>query len=408
MKVAIVHDYLAQAGGAERVVEAMHDMYPSAPIFTSVYDKNSTFSSFENYDIHTSYLQFWPFCTKKYHKLALPFYPSAFERFDFRGYDLVLSSASSFAKGVMTPFETCHICYCHTPTRFLWRAKEYASQTSRPDLFNKVMEPLFRQMRTWDIESAHRVDYFIANSYNVAKRIRKFYRRSVVAVVYPPVQVQKFHLAPKSEIGSHFLVVSRLLSYKRVDIAIQACNMLNVPLRIIGTGPDEASLRKLAGPNITFLGRQSDEQVSDEMATCRALIFAGEEDFGITAVEAMASGRPVVAFASGGALETVIDGKTGVFFEHPTAESLAEALKNVQSMEFSQSELQDYANQFSSEVYQSTMKNVIEASLEDYASNNSVDGIKDKSVMLEKSFYYKLENRFNHIEDFDEEPSPRQ
>ena len=299
-RVALVHDYLAQAGGAERVAAALHILFPEAPLYTSVYDPRATLDVFAQVDVRTSFLQRWPISSRRFHKLALPYYPAAFERFDFSGYDLVLSSSSSFAKGVMTPPETCHICYCHTPSRFIWRPQEYLRQSRTARIVTALLGSVMSNLRSWDVESAQRVDFFVANSYNVARRIRKFYRRDTAAIIYPPVETGKFAPVSPSEVGSHFLVVSRLLNYKRIDLAVEACNRLQAPLRIIGIGPDMAALKRIAGPTITFLGRLSDTEVVAELARCRALIFPGEEDFGITPVECMASGRPVVAYGAGG------------------------------------------------------------------------------------------------------------
>ena len=314
MKVALVHDYLTQAGGAERVVAAFHDMYPEAPLYTSVYDAEKTLSCFKKMDIRTSFLQAWPLASRRLHKLALALYPMAFEQFDLDSYDVVLSSSSSFAKGVITGPDTCHICYCHTPARFAWRQHGYMANSALLRLLSPLMRGTLKDLRMWDVDSTNRIDYIVANSYNVARRIRKFYRREAAAVIHPPVETKKYSIAPPDEVGDHFLIVSRLLGYKRIDLAIEACNRMGHPLRIIGTGPELKALQKIAGPTVTFLGSPSDSEVAREYSRCRALILPGEEDFGITPLEAMASGRPVVAFGAGGALETVIDGGTGLFF----------------------------------------------------------------------------------------------
>ncbi len=367
-KTAIVHDYLAQAGGAERVAAALHGLFPDAPLFTSVYDEKATLGYFRDIDVQTSILQRWPLSSQRMHKFALPLYPAAFEHFDFHGYDLVLSSSSSFAKGVITPPETCHICYCHTPARFAWRQHEYLSQSRRGRLVSLLLRGMLGRLRAWDVQSASRPDYYIANSYNVAQRIRKYYRRDVAAVIPPPIDTERYAPAPLSEVGPHFLVVSRLVGYKRVDLAVEACNRLGAPLRIVGTGPDLAGLKRIAGPTVEFLGRLPDREVAAEFARCRALIFAGEEDFGMTPLECMASGRPVVAFAAGGALETVADGETGVLFPAQTADSLAAALLSLDDIAFDPAALQKHAARFGLGVFNDRMRRFIEGALDQHQS----------------------------------------
>ena len=385
MKTALVHDYLAQAGGAERVVTAFHALFPEAPLYTSVYDPAATLADFTEMDIRTSFLQRWPFSMRQFHKLALPYYPAAFERFDFTGYDLVLSSSSSFAKGVITPPETCHVCYCHTPSRFVWRQQEYLDQSRSSRAASSLISAVVNNMRSWDVESAQRVDYFIANSYNVARRIRKFYRRDVAAVIYPPVETARFQPARAGEVGDHFLVVSRLIGYKRIDLAVEACTRLNLPLRVVGIGPDLPNLKRIAGPTIQFLGRLSDEQVKIELARCKALIFPGEEDFGITPVECMASGRPVVAYGAGGALETVLDEKTGVFFSEQSVASLAAALEKIACLAFETQALQAQAFRFDTSVFETRIMTLIADAMEEHRSNNSVTYIDRKSLGHDKN-----------------------
>ena len=366
MKVAIVHDYLTQAGGAERVAATLHNLFPGSLLYTSVYDPKATLAYFKNVTVATSFLQRWPLSSQRMHKFALPLYPTAFEHFDLSAYDLVISSSSSFAKGVITPPRTCHVCYCHTPARFAWRQHEYLSQSRRGRLVSLLLRNMLGRLRSWDIESAQRPDYYVANSYNVAQRIRKYYRRDVAAVIPPPIDTAQYAPAPPSEVGSHFLIVSRLVGYKRIDLAVHACNQLQLPLRIVGTGPDLAGLKRIAGPTIEFLGRLSDAEVAKEFARCKALIFPGEEDFGMTPLECMASGRPVVAFAAGGALETVVDGETGVLFHAQTPECLAAALQSVSAIEWAPDALQKYAAQFGVNVFESRMMRFLEGAVEQH------------------------------------------
>lgn len=366
-KTAIVHDYLTQSGGAERVASALHSLFPSSPLYTSVYDAEETLPYFRGVDVRTSFLQRWPFSSNRAHKLALPFYPAAFEEFDFQDYDLVLSSSSSFAKGVITPPAACHISYCHTPSRFAWRQQEYLSQSRRGRALYPLLRGILSRLRSWDVESAQRPDYFIANSINVARRIRKYYRREVSAVIPPPVDTAKYAPVCPDQIGDHFLVVSRLVGYKRIDLAIDACNQIGAPLKIIGCGSDLGGLQRRAGPTIQFLGRLSDQEVAAEYARCRALIFPGEEDFGLTPVECMASGRPVVAFARGGALETVVDGHTGLLFRDQTPESLASALEQLSEISFSPAALCAHAAHFDLAVFNRRMLSFIEAAMNQHA-----------------------------------------
>lgn len=366
MKVAIVHDYLTQAGGAERVAATLHRLFPESLLYTSVYDPKATLAYFDSVTVATSFLQRWPLSSQRMHKFALPLYPTAFEHFDLSPYDLVVSSSSSFAKGVITPPQTCHVCYCHTPARFAWRQHEYLSQSRRGRVMSLLLRNMLGRLRSWDVESAQRPDYYVANSYNVAQRIRKYYRRDVAAVIPPPIDTALYAPIAPSEVGSHFLIVSRLVGYKRIDLAVHACSRLQIPLRIVGTGPDLAGLKRIAGPTIEFLGRLSDTKVAQEFARCKALIFPGEEDFGMTPLECMASGRPVVAFAAGGALETVVDGETGVLFHDQTPESLAAALQAVSAIDWAPAALQNYAAQFGVNVFESRMMRFLEGAVEQH------------------------------------------
>lgn len=359
MRVAIVHDYLAQVGGAERVVEAMHGVWPEAPIYTSVYDAEATLSSFKEMTIRTSFMQRFSLARNaKTHKWMLPFYPAAFEHFDLRWFDVVVSSSSSFAKGVITEPETCHICYCHTPSRFAWRYHEYISQGDYGRNVRITLPFLIHWLRAWDLSAASRVDYFISNSYNVARRVQKYYNRSS-DVLYPPVESKRFHIAAEPT-EDYYLVVSRLLPYKRVDLAVAACTKLGVALKVVGTGPEMSRLKAKAGPTVEFLGRAPDGAVEELYANCKAFLFPGEEDFGITPLEAMASGRPVVAYRAGGATESVVDGKTGVFFDEPTADSLADAIQRVDDLRLHPQEIRAHAELFDIRRFQEKLRILVD------------------------------------------------
>jgi glycosyltransferase involved in cell wall biosynthesis len=347
LKVALVHDWLNQMGGAERVLLTLGAMFPEAPIFTSIYGPDLVDARFREKNIHTSIMQKLP-GVKTRHRWYLPLFPTAFDRMRIEGFDVVISNASAFCKGVRTPASSLHVCYCLTPTRFVWNAGEYlAREDMRPTLRLAVL-PLLIALRRWDRNMAKRVDRFVAISQAVAARIKSRYRRNS-EIIYPPVNVDSF--APGPRVGDYFLVVSRLAPYKRVDLAVAACTKLNVPLKVVGSGRDLQTLTSIAGPTVEFLGQVDDEQVRHYLARCKALIFPGEEDFGIVPVEAQASGRPVVAYGAGGALETVIPGRTGEFFHEPTVESLMEVLKRFDDSRYSPTEMNANAKQFGESVF---------------------------------------------------------
>lgn len=361
LRIAIVHDYLAQSGGAERVALALHHAFPNAPLFTSVYDAGATLPAFRHVDVRTSFLQRAPLLrTSRFHKLALPLFPLAFEQMDLSGYDVVLSNTTSFAKGVITGPETCHICYCHTPARFAWRYHEYLAQGNFSPLSRRVVLPLLvHRLRAWDLAAAGRVDFFVSNSFNIARRVQKYYGRAS-DVLYPPVEAHRFHVAPKPR-ADYYLVVSRLLAYKRVDLAVEAMTRLGENLIVVGGGPETQRLRSRAGPTVTFAGRKSDEEVADLLAHCRAFLFCGDEDFGIAPLEAMASGRPVIAFGAGGALETVRENETGVFFAEPTAESLIEAARRLNALDLDPRRIRAHAETFDVDVFQARLRALVAA-----------------------------------------------
>jgi len=342
VRVALVHDYLNQMGGAEKVLLTLHDVFPQAPIYTSIYDARRVDRRFRTMDIRTSFMQRMPL-VKRHHQPFLPLYPQAFERMDLRAYDLVISDSSAFAKGIVTRPEALHICYCHTPMRWAWNYEEYVERERLGRVARTVLPPFVTWLRQWDYATAARVDYFIANSPGVAARIAKFYRREA-AFIPPPVDTSRFYVAPQHD--EYFLIVSRLIPYKRIDLAVKAFSMLGLPLRIIGSGRDEKRLRRMAGQNIQFLGHLPDDEVRAQMARCRAFIFPGEEDFGITPVEAMASGRPVIAYGAGGALASIIEGGTGLFFYQQTPESLAEVVMSYRDEYFDPQAIRRHAEEF--------------------------------------------------------------
>ncbi len=361
MKVAIIHDYLNQMGGAERVVMAFHDIFPEAPIYTSIYDPERVDPAFRTMDIRTSFMQKLPLVTK-HHQPYLPLYPFAMEALDLRGYDLVLSSSSAFGKGVITKPGTLHICYCHTPMRWCWNYEEYVEREQLGKVARRVLPFLITGLRVWDQTSAMRVDDFIANSPVIAERIKKYYRREAV-VIPPPVEASRFPATPATETEDYFLALGRFVPYKRFDLAIEACNRLQLPLVVIGKGRDEERLKRIAGPTIRFLGRLSDEEVIHYYRHCRAFLFPGDEDFGITPLEAQAAGRPVIAYGAGGALASVVDGVTGLFFREQTVESLVEVLATFKERNFDPDAIRNHALEFDTPRFQRRIMQFIEARL---------------------------------------------
>ncbi len=347
MQVALVHDYLNQMGGAEKVLLALHELYPQAPIYTSIYEPRRMDPRFRKMDIRTSFMQRMPL-VRQHHQPFLPLYPYAFERLDLRAYDLVISDSSAFAKGVVTRPEALHICYCHTPMRWAWNYEEYVERERLGGLARSVLPFFVTWLRTWDYATAARVDYFVANSPSVAARIAKYYRRDCVEIP-PPVDTSQYHLS--NELDDAFLIVSRLVPYKRIDLAVRAFTMLGLPLHIIGSGRDEHRLRRMAGRNVKFLGRLADEQVRYHLARCRAFIFPGDEDFGLTPVEAQASGRPVIAYGAGGALASVVEGATGEFFYEQTPEALAEVVSHFQYERYDALAIRRHAEEFDTQVF---------------------------------------------------------
>lgn len=367
MKIALIHDHLAQDGGAEKVLKVFADMFPDAPIYTLLYEKKNADKYYKDRKIETSIIQRLPGGVRHY-QWYMPFMPMAVEFFDLTPFDIVISDTSSFAKGVITSTKTLHICYCHTPTRYLWSdTHQYLKELKYNKYFKKIISLILNYVRIWDKMAADRVDVFVANSNFIAKRIKKYYKRES-AVIYPPVDVNNFKIS--GEPGDYFLIGGRLAPYKRVDLVIEAFNQLrDVKLKIFGDGVDSARLKDLAkdNPNIEFLGRVDDRQKAELYSKCIAFINPQEEDFGITVIEAMASGRPVIAYKSGGAMETVIDGVTGKFFNNQAAEDLAGAVRSFNSEQFNPQEIRRHAEQFSTEKFKQKISEFIEEEYKKFA-----------------------------------------
>lgn len=378
MKTALVYDRLNKWGGAERVLLALHKLFPQAPLYTSVYDKKKA-SWASVFDVKTSFLQNLPFTTN--HELFATLMPIAFESFNFDEYDLVISVTSEAAKGIITKPDTKHICYCLTPTRYLWSG--YDEYFKNP-VFRFLSKPVVSYLRFWDKIASQRPDAYIAVSKEVQSRISKYYGREST-VVYPPVEldgriwkIEDSNLKMESRRlihplsstvkdpssifhrpSSFFLIVSRLISYKKIDLAIKAFNKLKLPLKIVGTGSEQRRLKKMAGPTTEFLGYLTDKELVRYYIGCRALVFPGLEDFGLTILEAQSFGKPVIAFKGGGALETIIERKTGLFFEKQTVDSLEKAIKQFNNLKFNRKDCMENAERFSFEKFKKEFMSVL-------------------------------------------------
>lgn len=361
MNIAIIHDWLTNFAGAERVLKEISEIFPEADIFTSVVDKKQT-GGIKIEKIRATYLQKIPFAISK-RQLLIPLMPLAFENLDLRKYDLVISNTSSMAKGVITKVETPHICYCHTPTRYLWEP-QLDSRASNSRLKLKINHKL----RIWDRLAAMRPDYYIANSENIKNKIWKYYRRQSV-VVYPPVDVGRFKVYPKEQIKDYYLCVGRLIPYKKVDLAIEAFNDLKKPLYVVGDGSERKKLQKLAGPTIKFLGHLGDQDQAKVYGQAKAFVFPANEDFGIVPLEAMASGRPVIAYGAGGALETVTEGITGTLFSEQTPQCLISAVRDFDPSRYDPTRLRQRAMNFDNTTFRKNFKETVLEMVENYKKN---------------------------------------
>lgn len=360
-RTVLIHDYLNQYGGAERLLEVLHDLAPDAPVFTSIYDPDSMPPAYRKWDIRTSWIERIP-GVHHHHQRALPVYPLAFERMELPACDLVLSSSSAFAKMVRPPTGAVHICYVHSPMRFAWDLDAYVARERLSNAARLALKPLMAVFRQRDRATADRVDRFVANSSVVRDRIRAYWGRDAT-VIHPPVEVDAFSPAPTAEIQDYFLMVSRLVPYKRFDLAIAACNALKLPLWIVGDGRDRSALAASAGPTVRFLGRVDDVELRHLYARCRASIFMSEDDFGIAQVESQAAGRPVIALAAGGAVDTVRDGVTGTHVREQTSASLVEALGRFERTSFDPDRLVAHARTFSRERFEGELVQLIEETM---------------------------------------------
>ena len=361
LRVALVHDWLTGMRGGEKVLDALCEMFPAAPLYTLVRVPGSVSARIEARPIHTSFVQHLP-RPASFYRHYLPLYPLAVELWDFSSYDLVISSSHCAVKSVKVPQRTVHVCYCHSPMRYAWDQFEaYFGPAQIGELKSRLMRPIMREMARWDRLTASRVDRFLANSQYVAGRIGRYYNRRS-AVVHPPVDTD-FYTPESRSSSAGFLIVSALVPYKRLDVAIEACRRVNVPLTIIGTGPEEARLRAQAGPDVRFLGWLRDEEIRTHYRSAAATLLPGTEDFGIVPVESQACGTPVVALDDGGARETVIDGKTGILVPEPTAEAFASALNRALDSSFDLAAARANAVRFSKQQFMASIRTALDEAI---------------------------------------------
>ncbi|MCG3210843.1 MAG: D-inositol-3-phosphate glycosyltransferase [Anaerolineae bacterium] len=352
MKLALAHDWLNQIGGAENVLEELVAMFPGAPVFTTIYGPAQMPPAYRQWDIRASWLNRAP-AVHRHHQPYLPLYPAAVRSLDLAGFDVILSNKSGFIHGLKHSAGQLHICYCLAPTRYVWTYGEYARREGFGRWLGAVIGPVINRLRQWDYRAAQPtppaggqgVDHFIAISKDIQQRIKTYYKRESV-IIYPPVNTGRFQPVDNPA-GDYYLVVSRLIPYKRIDLAVQAFSRLNKRLIVVGDGRDRAQLESLAGPSVEFKGRLPWDEVVALMANCRAFLFPGFEDFGIAPVEAQAAGRPVIALAKGGALDTVLDGETGLFFHEQSVEALIDAITQFERFSFDPAAARANAERFS-------------------------------------------------------------
>ena len=362
MKVALVHDFLSQDGGAERLLKALHELWPEAPIFVLFHDRER-YAELSEADVRESFIRFLPF-GRRHYKWYLPWMPLATERHNLHDFDVVISSSSAFAKGVLTRPDTLHISYCHTPTRYLWTdTHEYIEDLRYSRLIKAFLPKLIHRLRLWDKMSADRVDHFIANSQTVRHRISKYYRRES-SVIYPPVDTHLYSVS--GDIQDYFVSGGRLVPYKRFDLLVQVFNRLKTPLKIFGTGPERNRLQGVAKSNIEFLGKITDDEKVKLLRHARAFIHPQVEDLGITPIESMAAGRPVIAYGVGGVTETVIPGETGVFFKEQSWESILDTVLNFDHTVWDQEKIHNWAQRFGANNFKRRLRQFVEQRYEEF------------------------------------------
>jgi len=348
------------------VLEELHALFPSAPVYTSMYAPQKMSPIIRGLDVRTSFMQRLPWVTRN-HQPFLLLYPLAFESFDLTGYDIVISNSSAFCKGVVTSPGTLHICYCLTPMRWVWNYHAYIERERLGTAARLILPAAISQLRAWDVATSQNVDRFVAISHTVAARVKKYYRRDA-SVIYPPINCSAFAPQP-ARVEDYYLIVSRLIPYKRIDLAVDAFSRLGIRLKIVGSGGrDLPSLRARAGRNIEFVGTVSDAELKELYARSRGYVFPGEEDFGIAPLEANASGRPVIAYAGGGALDTVIDGQTGVLFDHQDVDHLIAAVRRAEATDWNADDLRAHAFRFDRGVFRDQLQQFVADSVAAHAS----------------------------------------
>jgi glycosyltransferase involved in cell wall biosynthesis len=352
-KLALVHDWLNQIGGAEDVLDTLVDLYPEHPIFTSIYAPDVMPSHYTDWDIRTRWIDRMP-GIHSHHQPYLPLYPIAWGGLDLSEYDVILSNKSGFCHGVQNGKNTLHICYCLAPTRYVWQLDSYIAREGYGRFANIALGPLIQWMKKWDYNAAQRVDHFIAISSEIQERIRHYYDRESI-IIYPPVDTRRFAVED-AEPEDYFLIVSRLIPYKRIDLAVQAATRLGVPLKIGGKGRDMDRLREMAGPTVEFLGFVPDDDLPGLMARAKAFVFPGLEDFGITPLQSQAAGRPVIAYGGGGALDTVIPGKSGEHFTEVTVDAIANVMASFDADRYDPAWMRQHASKFDTALFQQRIK----------------------------------------------------
>jgi glycosyltransferase involved in cell wall biosynthesis len=355
-RIALVHDFLLDLRGAERVFAAICDTWPEADVYTAVYDQRGTEGRFASRRPRTSFLQRVHPTARTFRPL-LPFYPHAIESLDLQGYDVVVSSSSAWAHGVLVDPGAVHVCYCHNPFRYAWSERE-ATLAARSALTRPALRLLLNRWRQWDWIAAQRVDRYVSNSELTAARVRRYLGRDST-VLHPPVELRRFQPAPPEAIGGHYLVLAELMAHKRIEVAVRAFNALGRELIVVGDGPEARRLRRIAGPNVTFTGRASDAHVAELLRTARALVVTAAEEFGIAAVEALASGRPVIALGSGGVLESVVEGETGAYYPESSPESLAAVVEAFDPMRVDPAACVTAAERFGTERFQASLRAIV-------------------------------------------------
>jgi glycosyltransferase involved in cell wall biosynthesis len=373
VKLALVHDWLNQIGGAEDVLDALVKLYPTAPLYTSIYAPELMPPHYQDWDIRTLWLDKLP-GIHRHHQPYLPVYPLGWGGLDLSNYDVVLSNKSGFCHGFRHSPNTLHICYCLAPTRFVWQLESYVAREGLGKAVLAALRSLIAGLRQWDYAAAQRVQHFIAISSDIQQRIKNFYNRDSV-IIFPPVDTTRFQPVPQNEVEDYYLIVSRLIPYKHIDLAVQAATRLGLKLKIGGKGRDMERLKTMAGPTVEFLGYIPDDALPNLMAKCKAFLFPGLEDFGITPVQAQAAGRPVIAFGGGGALDTVIPDKTGELFSEMTVNSLASVMQSFDDSRYNPTEIRKHALQFDTQIFNSRMTSFVDNAWARFQAEKAV-GVK--------------------------------